>query len=311
MTFAATLNVIEHVGATPVIVDVHPDTLCINEKLIQAKITPRTRAIIPVHYAGHPCEMETIMRIARERKLVVIEDCAHAVEAEYRGQAVGTFGDFGCFSFYATKNMTTGEGGMLVCKKAYHHEHARVVSLHGMSANAWQRYSGSGFRLYDIEEVGFKYNMFDMQAALGLHQLKKIDGWHASRKWLYERYCELLEDLPFVEPIRIRPNVKSAYHLMVVKLDIGALKGLDRVYEESDVMRNVHRSESTDEYTGASAVRDAFISLMLLENVQCYVHYKPIFEMNYYKRNYSWPSLAIPSHPTPAPVSSRSRSFRQ
>ena len=316
MTFAATLNVIEHVGATPVIVDIHPDTLCINEKLIEAAVTPRTKAIIPVHYAGHPCEMETIMRIARERKLVVIEDCAHAVEAEYRGQPVGTFGDFGCFSFYATKNMTTGEGGMLVCQSEAHREQARVVSLHGMSANAWQRYSGGGFRLYDIETPGFKYNMFDMQAALGLHQLKKIDGWRDSRKWLYERYCEMLEDVRGVEPLRIRPNVKSAYHLMVVKLDIEALKGLRRVYEESPMWRDSgagvaaapssintgtnaqsvrSATSAPDTYAESSAVRDAFVSLMLAENVQCYVHYKPIFEMSYYRQKYNWQASDFPA----------------
>jgi dTDP-4-amino-4,6-dideoxygalactose transaminase len=327
MTFAATLNVIEHVGGTPVIVDIHPDTLCINEKLIESAVTPKTKAIIPVHYAGHPCEMDAIMRIAREHNLVVIEDCAHAVEAEYRGQPVGAFGDFGCFSFYATKNMTTGEGGMLVCKSRDALDRARVVSLHGMSLNAWRRYSGKGFNLYDIETPGFKYNMFDLQAALGLHQLKKIDGWWNSRKWLYERYCEMLEDLPGVEPLRVRPHVKSAYHLMVVKLDIEALAGLRHIYEasqltpnnrsgaavgggshdgetaeyadysKSDAVRDAYSESSAarDAYSEASAVRDAFISLLLAENVQCYVHYKPIFEMSYYRDKYGWKPSDFPA----------------
>jgi len=145
ITFAASVNVIEHVGATPVLADVHHDTLCIDEAAIARAITEKTRAIIPVHFAGHPCEMDKIARIAREHNLIVIEDCAHAIEAEFRGIPMGAIGDFGCFSFYATKNLTTGEGGMLTCNDEETIRKARVASLHGMSFNAWQRYEGREF----------------------------------------------------------------------------------------------------------------------------------------------------------------------
>lgn len=260
ITFAATVNVIEHAGATPVLVDVHPDTLCIDETKIEAAVTEKTKAIIPVHYAGHPCEMDMICGIAKRHGLTVIEDCAHAIEAKYRGRRVGTFGDFACFSFYATKNITTGEGGMLVTRNAETLDKARVFSLHGMSKNAWQRYEGGGFELYDVELPGFKYNMFDIQAAIGIHQLQKIEGFHASRKWLCDDYREFLEDFPEVRPLEVRENCESAYHIFVCELDIEKL----------------------------AVSRNEFLGLLLKENVQGYVHFIPVIELGFYKTKYGW-----------------------
>ncbi len=260
ITFAATVNVIEHTGATPVLVDVHSDTLCIDETKIEAAITEKTKAIVPVHYAGHPCEMDSICAIAKKHGLIVIEDCAHAIEAKYRGRRVGTFGDYACYSFYATKNITTGEGGMLVCRSAESLEKARVFSLHGMSKNAWQRYEGIGFELYDVELPGFKYNMFDIQAAIGIHQLQKIEGFHASRKWLCDDYREFLDAVPELEPLGVRENCESAYHIFVCKLNAAKL----------------------------AAARNEFLGLLLKENVQGYVHFVPVFEFSYYKNRFSW-----------------------
>ena len=267
ITFAATVNVIEHVGATPVLADVHADTLCIDESKIEDAVTERTKAIVPVHFAGHPCEMEAICAIARRHNLTVIEDCAHAIESKYRGRRVGTFGDFACYSFYATKNITTGEGGMLVSRRAEMLDRARVFSLHGMSKNAWQRYEGGGFALYDVEMPGFKYNMFDIQAAIGIHQLRKIEGFHAGRKWLCDDYRELLEDFPEFRPLEVRENCESAYHIFVCELGI----------ENLTVSRNV------------------FLDLLLKENVQGYVHFVPVFEFSYYKSKYGWERERFPA----------------
>lgn len=163
-TFCSTVNVIEHVGARPVLVDVDPDTLNIAPSLIEKAITPKTRAIMPVHYAGHPCEMDKILKIAKEHDLFVIEDAAHAFPAFYQNQPVGTIGDLTSFSFYATKNMTTAEGGMLTGDQQLI-EKARVLSLHGMNRDAWKRYDKGGSWYYEIESPGFKYNMTDIQAS--------------------------------------------------------------------------------------------------------------------------------------------------
>lgn len=266
ITFAATVNVIEHVGGTPVLVDVHPDTLCIDETKIEAAVTKKTKAIIPVHYAGHPCEMDAICGIAKRCGLIVIEDCAHAIEAKYRGRRVGTFGDFACYSFYATKNITTGEGGMLGCRSEEALDKARVFSLHGMSKNAWQRYEGSGFELYDVEIPGFKYNMFDIQAAIGIHQIQKIEGFHASRKWLCDDYREFLEDIPELEPIGVRENCESAHHIFVCRLDTRKL----------------------------GITRNEFLGLLLKENVQGYVHFVPVFEFSFYENKYGWARETFP-----------------
>jgi dTDP-4-amino-4,6-dideoxygalactose transaminase len=176
MTFAASVNVIEHVGARPVLVDVQPDTLNIDPIAVERAITPRTKAILPVHYGGHPVDLDEVMDLARIHGLAVIEDAAHAVPARYKGHLVGSLGNVASFSFYATKNLTTGEGGMLTGDPELIAQ-ARIVSLHGMSKNAWNRYDKGGSWFYEIIMPGFKYNMTDIQASLGLWQLQKLEGF--------------------------------------------------------------------------------------------------------------------------------------
>ncbi|HEY3317435.1 MAG TPA: DegT/DnrJ/EryC1/StrS family aminotransferase [Coriobacteriia bacterium] len=222
MTFASTANVIVHTGATPVFCDVQPDTLNMDPDALASAVTERTKAVIPVHFAGHPCDMDEIDAVVRPRGIRVLEDAAHAVESEYRGRPVGSLGDAAAFSFYATKNITTGEGGMLTTGDASLAERAQILALHGISRDAWKRYTDEGYRHYDIVAPGFKYNMFDIQAALGLAQLRKVDGFRESRKRLTERYDEGLHDLPALRLMERRDYVKTAYHLYVVRVTPGS-----------------------------------------------------------------------------------------
>jgi len=181
MTFCATINAIIHCGATPVLADCDRRTMNILPEEIEKKITSKTKAILPVHFAGQPCDMEEINELARLYDLLVIEDCAHAIESEYKGKRTGTFGDIGCFSFYVTKNIITGEGGMVITDNDKIAERIKILALHGMSKDAWKRYSDDGYKHYQVIHAGFKYNMMDMQAAIGIHQIKKIEEYHKYR----------------------------------------------------------------------------------------------------------------------------------
>ncbi len=220
LTFAATANTVVHCGATPVFADVLPDSQCIDPQSVARLITPRTKAIVPVHYAGIPCEMPALHELARQHGLFILEDCAHAVETRLGGQPVGVAGGsrFAAYSFYATKNLITAEGGMLCCREEADLERARVLGLHGMSRNAWKRYSGESFSLYDIEDAGFKYNMFDIQAALGLVQLQKLDANHRRRRALAALYARQLADDPRLELPQGPATGIPAEHLLVVRL---------------------------------------------------------------------------------------------
>jgi len=186
MTFCATVNAIIHAGGTPVLVDVDPQTMNIDPAAVEAAITDRTRAILPVHFAGRVCEMDPLMAIAKANDLKVIEDCAHAIEGEYRGRRAGTFGDFGCFSFYVTKNVVTGEGGMVLAQDPAALDRVRIMAIHGMSGNAWKRYSDAGFKHYQVVTDGYKYNMMDIQAALGIHQLARVEKNWLKRQQIWE-----------------------------------------------------------------------------------------------------------------------------
>ena len=232
LTFAATVNVVEHVGARPVLVDVEPDTLTIDPVQTEAAITPRTRAIIPVHYAGHPADMDLIHALARRHGLLVLEDAAHAVPAAYRGRTVGSGANPVAFSFYATKNLTTAEGGMLTGEPAFL-ERARVLSLHGMSRDAWKRYDKGGSWRYEVLAPGFKYNMTDIQAALGLWQLRKLERFQERRRDVVAAYQAAFADQDALELPVERPWVKHAWHLYVLRLRSSALRiGRDRFIEE-------------------------------------------------------------------------------
>lgn len=230
MTFAATANVIVHTGATPVFADVDRRTQNIDPPRVAERITPRTKAILPVHMLGRPAEMDPLLALAAAHDLAVIEDAAHAAEAVYRGRHVGTLGHFTAFSFYATKNITTGEGGMLVTGDDAAAERLRVLRLHGISKDAWKRYSAEGFSPYETIEPGFKYNMLDLTAALGLHQLRRVEENLTIRERYVALYNEAFAELPGVivpalEPLG--PGDRHAQHLYPLLLDLDRL-ALDR-----------------------------------------------------------------------------------
>ena len=260
LTFCATVNAIIHAGATPVLADVEGSTMNLDPRAVEAKLTPRTRAILPVHFAGRPCAMDALMALARQHRLAVIEDCAHAIEAGYHGQPVGTFGDFGCFSFYVTKNIVAGEGGMVLARRAEDAAAIRVLALHGMSQDAWKRFNDEGYTHYDIEAAGFKYNMTDLQAAIVLHQLPRIDRYAERRRALWRRYDEAFADLPLVTPAPPEADTQHARHLYTILVDEGA----------------------------AGIGRDAFVAAMAEQHIGVGVHYRCLAEYDYYRRRYGW-----------------------
>lgn len=218
-TFAATVNTIIHVGATPVLVDINLDTMNIDSSKVAAKITDKTKAIVPVHFAGYPCEMDELRQLADQYKLFIIEDAAHAVHTQYKGKMIGSMSDVTCFSFYATKNLVTGEGGMITTNNEELANRIRVLSLHGMSKNAWNRYSDKGSWYYEIEEAGFKYNMTDIQAAFGLVQLNKIDDIHEKRTAIAAKYNEAFEGIQGLTLPYDSSEDRHAWHLYVLRVD--------------------------------------------------------------------------------------------
>ncbi len=219
MTFAATANVIEHVRAKPVFADIELSSMNIDPKEILKKITKKTKAIMPVHMAGWPCRMDEIMEIAKKYNLVVIEDAAHAFGAEYKGKKIGTIGDLTCFSFYATKNLTTGEGGMVTTSNKKYSDLIKIYALHGMSQDAWKRYSDPIFKHYLITAPGYKYNMMDIQAAIGMHQLGRFDENQKKREKIWELYNKAFSDLPITTPSDPGPDIKHARHLYTILVD--------------------------------------------------------------------------------------------
>ncbi|MFZ1729593.1 MAG: DegT/DnrJ/EryC1/StrS family aminotransferase [Bacteroidota bacterium] len=260
LTFCATVNAIIHTGATPVLADVDPASMNIDPVQISHKITDKTKAIVPVHFAGRPCDMDAIMQIASERSLKVIEDSAHAIETEYHGKKAGTFGDFGCFSFYATKNIVTGEGGMVIARSEEDIARIKVLGLHGMSRDAWKRFSDEGYKHYQVVEAGFKYNMMDLQAAIGMHQVQRVDRYWARREEIWKRYDAAFADLPIQLPTRSETDTRHAYHLYTVLVD-----------------------ELT---CGIS--RDGFLNAMTGEGIGTGVHYLSVPEHPYYQRTFGW-----------------------
>jgi perosamine synthetase len=230
-TFTATVATIVHVGARPVLADCTDDTLNIDPEDIRRKITPRTKAIVPVHFAGHPTAMDEIRAIAREHDLIVFEDAAHALPAAYRGHTIGTLSPLTAFSFYATKNITTGEGGMLTTDDDALADRLRPRRLHGMSKDAWRRYTAEGSWRYDVAYPGFKYNMTDLNAALGLVQLKKMETFRQARERLAACYSECFRGVPEVRIPSTRDEVLHAWHLYVLRLQPGARITRDQLIE--------------------------------------------------------------------------------
>ena len=224
MTFAATAEVVLYFKANPVLVDCEPDTLNLDAKQIESAITPRTKAIIPVHFGGQPCDMTPILELARRYNLKVIEDAAHALPASHLGNRIGTVGDITCFSFYATKTITTGEGGMATTDNSEWAERMRMMSLHGISHDAWKRYTKEGSWYYDILYPGFKYNLTDIAAAIGIEQLKKCDEFWEARQRIAMNYAKAFADLKEIQVPTCRNDVQHAWHLFVIQLNVERLK---------------------------------------------------------------------------------------
>jgi perosamine synthetase len=233
MTFAASGEVVLYFKARPVLVDCLDGSFHMDPEQVERAITARARAILPVHYAGYPCDMDRILDIAQRYSLKVIEDAAHALPASYKGKPVGTLGDITCFSFYATKTLTTGEGGMATTENPEYAERMRVLSLHGISRDAWKRYTTEGSWRYDVLEPGYKYNFTDLQAALGLAQLAKCDSMSANRAAIANRYNQALASLEAFETPNAPADVEHAWHLYVLLVNASVLRiGRDRVIEE-------------------------------------------------------------------------------
>lgn len=260
MTFCATINAIIHAGAMPVLADINPATMNMDPVQIERRLTPRTRCLLPVHFAGRSCDMDPILAIAKRRGLTVVEDCAHALETEYKGRKTGTFGDFGCFSFYATKNVVTGEGGMVLCARAEDAARVKTLALHGLSHDAWKRFSDEGYKHYYVTECGFKYNMMDLQAAIGIHQLERVEKCWEKRLRVWERYNEAFSDLPIGLPSAPEPCTRHAYHLYTIIVDEAA----------------------------AGISRDAFLNAMTAIKMGVGVHYLSVPEHPYYQAAYGW-----------------------
>ena len=258
-TFAATVNTIIHTGAKPVFVDIEPDTLNIDHTKIKLKISGNTRAIIAVHYGGNACRLDEIFEIARLNKLEVIEDAAHAVAAEYKGRKIGSISDFSCFSFYANKNITTGEGGMLTTNNEIIAERAKRLSLHGLSADAWARFDKKGLPLYEIVEPGFKYNMPDIMAAIGLHQLEKLNMLQKKREKIVQIYNENLNKIKEIDILKPPEYSKSSNYIYVIKLKLDML----------------------------SKNRNEVIGMLKDEGVGVSVHYNSVHLHKYYRDKYN------------------------
>ena len=228
MTFIASANAVEHVGATPVFVDSEPGTGLIDLAAADAAVTGRTRAIMPVHLSGRPVDMDAVNAFRDRHGLLVVEDAAHAIGAQWRGTRIGGHGNLAAYSFYVTKNITTIEGGALSTTDRELAERVERLALHGLSLGAWERFSDKGYRHYEVEEPGFKFNMTDVQAALGLHQLPRLDEWIDKRARVWARYDELLDGLPLETPPRAE-EMRHARHLYQVLVAPDAVRSRDEL----------------------------------------------------------------------------------
>lgn len=260
LTFCSSVNAIIHSGATPVLADIDSQTMNVDPAQVEARITSKSRAILPVHFAGRPCDMDALCTIAERYGLKIIEDCAHAIETEYRGRKTGTFGDFGCFSFYVTKNVITGEGGMVLARNEDDAASIKILALHGMSKDAWKRFSDEGYKHYYVVGCGFKYNMMDLQAAIGIHQLRRVERFWQRRREIWHRYNEAFADLPLKLPAEPEPHTRHSYHLYTILVE--------------------------EEKAGIS--RDDFLGSMTAQNIGVGVHYLSIPEHPYYQQRFGW-----------------------
>ena len=260
LAFCSSVNAVIHAGATPVLADIDPVTMNVDPDRIEEKITPRTRAVLPLHFAGRPCDMERITDIAHRHNLTVIEDCSHAMETEYRGRKAGTIGDFGCFSFCGPANIVAGEGGMLLAKRKEHMDRIKTLGLHGHSPEAWNNSGDEGCNHYRVTECGYKCDMTEIQAALALHQITRVETWWRRRREIWNRYSQALDGLPLVLPAEPEPDTRHGHHVYTILVDEGR--------------------------TGLS--RDALLEGMAKMKIGVAVHYPSLPEHPYYQRVFGW-----------------------
>ncbi len=257
-TFTATAEVVVYFRARPVFIDVDPITYNLDPARLENCITPRTRAIMVVHIAGLPAEMDSILAIARAHNLPVIEDAAHAFPAKYKGRMVGSISDLTAFSFYATKTLSTGEGGMLTTANPEYAERAAIMALHGISRDAWKRYNAEGSWYYEVLQAGYKYNMTDLAAAIGLHQLARSEWLLERRRTIAQRYTDAFSQLPEIETPPNPAHVEHAWHLYILRLCLERL----------------------------TITRDAFIQALKRANIGTSVHFIPLHLHPFYRDTY-------------------------
>ena len=261
LTFSSTINSIVISGAKPVLADVEFNSQNIDPEQIEKKINKKTKAILIVHFAGRPCNMDQIMKIVKKHNLYLIEDCAHAIESKYKGKNVGTFGTFGCFSFYATKNLSIGEGGMLLTNEKKFYEKARILSLHGMDKAAWNRYGKNGYRHYDVSEIGYKYNLMDLLSVIGIEQLKRLENNLKIRKKLWETYHKHFNSKTFDIPkLWDKKKIQHSYHLFNIYLN----KKRDKISRDEAIIR-LHKKK-----------------------IGVGIHYRAIPDHSIYRKMFSW-----------------------
>ena len=268
LTWPSAVNMVELLGGRPIFADIDPNTLQVDIADVAAKISPRTRAIVPVHFAGQPSDLGSINDTIQDRDIAIVEDAAHAIGTEYRGAMIGATSRFAVFSFHPNKNITTGEGGALVGNDEVAFERLRLLKFHGVSKDAWKRYEKQGDFRYEVVEPGYKYNMLDIQAALGIHQLPRIDEFNERRGALASRYGRLLADLPEIRPLGTVPYPhKHSWHLYIVTVDTDAL----------------------------GATRDEVMLRLRQMNIGCGLHYTPVHLHKYYREKYGFRSGYLPA----------------
>lgn len=259
MTFCATANAIVHAGARPVFADIDPQTGLIDPKEIERRITTRTKAVIPIHLNGRACNMDALLELVKIRNLMLIEDCAHAIETTFHGKHAGTFGEAGCFSLYVTKNVTAIEGGLLITNNSSLAEKVKTLALHGMTADAWKRFSDAGYKHYEVDHPGYKYNLPDVHAALALSQMKRVETNLAWRETIWASYDEAFRGLPCWIPPPPEPSTRHARHLYTLLLDIDRL----------------------------TIDRDSFLHELYERKIGCGVHYRSLHLHRYYRETFN------------------------
>ncbi|SMO55258.1 perosamine synthetase [Balnearium lithotrophicum] len=267
ITFVATAEVVNYFKAKPILVDVEKETHLIDVSKIEEEITPKTKAIIPVHYSGQPADMDEILEIAEKYNLYVVEDAAHSLPAWYKGRKVGTIGDLIAFSFYATKTLATGEGGMVTTDNDEWAEMMKVLRLHGISKDAWKRYTKEGSWEYDVLDNGYKYNTTDINSALGLAQLKKLEWMWKEREKIANKYNEAFGECEELIPYKVKKDRVSSWHLYPLKLNLKALK-IDR---------------------------NQFIEKLKRRGIGTSVHFIPLYRFTYYKRRFNYSTKEFPN----------------